>query len=730
MLLLSALFIGSCSGGGGASNGGGTTTTSVPQTGHIFVVEQFDGNVFTSSALTTYAVDPQGHLRLITRHVVSTTASSVAVDPAGRYAYVSDWQSNTISQYSVDAEGYLSPMSTATVTTGVAPAAIALDPKGRAAYVVSQNDSTIWQYSIGSDGSLQPMSTSTLTVGNTPLWVTVDPAGQFAYVAAANAHQIDQYTIGTDGSLSPITAAPTVDTGFNSTPSSIVVDPSGRFAYVGGFGVLSQFQIGADGALAAMSTPWLILASGAIAVTVDPGGHFLYATDSGDGNIYQYSIGTDGSLTKLSPATVPAGSYPISIMVDAAGKNVYVSNTYDNPSVLASGSVLQYTIGADGTLTPNTPGQVQTRGARAIAQTTGTRALQPDPGYVYVLNQANNTISQFALGANGTLTPLSPASVSVPIVTPEQVLTIAADPPGHMIYVSKYNTSSKAGTVFQFEAGADGTLTPHTGSPSFTAAKQPTSITFNPSGRSAYITDLADGLVSQYFNDPIEYYYGLPSGLNAMTPATVAAGVSPTTSVVDPTGLYAYVANEGTSASNRTINQYTIDPATSALSPMSTASVSVDIGIGAMAIDPGGKYLYAADTYTTPVKMYQYSIGTTGALSALGTASFDLGADYVNGMAVEPTGRYLYAISELNRILQYRIGSDGTLSALTPATIATGTNPQSISVDLSGQYVYVVNKDSNDIWQYRIGADGTLTKIGSPVAASGPVSIVATGRWQ
>jgi len=47
---------------------------------------------------------------------------SVAVDSTGKYAYVVNNLGNTVSQYSIGADGALSPMATATVATGASPA--------------------------------------------------------------------------------------------------------------------------------------------------------------------------------------------------------------------------------------------------------------------------------------------------------------------------------------------------------------------------------------------------------------------------------------------------------------------------------------------------------------------------------------------------------------------------------------------------------------------------------
>jgi len=83
----------------------------------------------------------------------------------------------------------------------------------------------------------------------------------FAYVANDSDDNISQYTIGTDGVLTAMTT-PTVSAG--NGPQSITVDPSGSYVYVANYidGTVSQYMIGVDGALTAMTTPTVLAGNG------------------------------------------------------------------------------------------------------------------------------------------------------------------------------------------------------------------------------------------------------------------------------------------------------------------------------------------------------------------------------------------------------------------------------------------------------------------------------------
>jgi len=65
------------------------------------------------------------------------------------------------------------------------------------AYVANYGDNTISQYTIDAFGALTPIGT--IAAGANPTSVTVDPTGKFVYVANSGGYTISQYTIGTGG---------------------------------------------------------------------------------------------------------------------------------------------------------------------------------------------------------------------------------------------------------------------------------------------------------------------------------------------------------------------------------------------------------------------------------------------------------------------------------------------------------------------------------------------------
>src|SRR5262249_38840115 len=80
--------------------------------------------------------------------------------------------------------------------------------------------------------------------------------------------------------------------------------------------------------------------------------------------------------------------------------------------------------------------------------------------------------------------------------------------------------------------------------------------------------------------------------------ASASGGTSPLSIAVDPTGRFAYVANQGCASSPGSVSMYTIGP-TGILSSLGT--VRAGSGPISLTIDPLGKFAYVANTNSKDV---------------------------------------------------------------------------------------------------------------------------------
>jgi len=158
-------------------------------------------------------LDPE----LIQLPVLNAIPSSSAVHPSGRYAYVGTSGGN-VWQFMIGASGALASMTPNSVAAGGGASSIAFDPAGKYAYVANKAGNTVSQFRIGSDGALEPLSPAAIQVGTGPSSVTVDASGKYAYVANEGGN-VSQYEIAADGKLAPMTPA-TIAAGTN--PVSVV----------------------------------------------------------------------------------------------------------------------------------------------------------------------------------------------------------------------------------------------------------------------------------------------------------------------------------------------------------------------------------------------------------------------------------------------------------------------------------------------------------------------------
>jgi DNA-binding beta-propeller fold protein YncE len=331
-----------------------------------------------------------------------------AVPAAASDVYVTNVDSGNVSQYNVGLGGLLAPKSPATVLAGVFPQGVVVSPDGTSVYVAGgppSGNGTVSQYTVGAGGALTPKSPAPVGAGVGAFEVAVSPDGNSLYVTNSNGRTVSQYDVGAGGVLAP-KSPPRAQTG--QTPGGVAVSPDGHNVYVAntGAGTVSQYSVGVGGKLSLKKAGPVGAGTGPFEVAVSRDSHSVYVTNLDSNNISQYNVGTGGALTPKTPPTVTTANQPVGIAVSPDGHSVYVTN---NTLALPSGRVSQYNVGTGGALTPKTPPRV------ASAALPSEVVVSPDGHDVYAVTGArssgNGTVSQYTVGAGGTLTPKNPATV-------------------------------------------------------------------------------------------------------------------------------------------------------------------------------------------------------------------------------------------------------------------------------------------------------------------------------
>ena len=137
--------------------------------GHALVSEAF-GGAANGSAVSSYGFGNQTPANpVVISASIGTTQTAacwVVVTPNGRYAYVTNTGSGTISSYAVQKSGKLSLAQPVAATAGAGPIDAALSASGRHLFVLNSGSQTISSFTVAKDGSLaNPGSAAGLPVG-------------------------------------------------------------------------------------------------------------------------------------------------------------------------------------------------------------------------------------------------------------------------------------------------------------------------------------------------------------------------------------------------------------------------------------------------------------------------------------------------------------------------------------------------------------------------------------
>ena len=283
----------------------------------------------------------------------------VAIDPTGKFAYVANHgygepdNPGNVYSYAINASsGALTQIQGSPFAAGTGPVSVAVNPTGKFAYVTNDNSNNISAYAINtSSGALKQVKGSPFKAGLQPWGVAIDPKGKFVYVTNAGCYSykgcVSTYVINaSSGALTQVKGSPFPAGHF---PYSVAIDPMGKFAYVAnhgsmsyGPGNVSAYAINArTGALTQVHGSPFKAGDFPQGVAIDPRGKFAYVTNAGvcfNPNsycVYAYTINaSSGALRKVNGSPFRAGNLAYSVAIDPDGKFAYVTN-YDGWNISA-----------------------------------------------------------------------------------------------------------------------------------------------------------------------------------------------------------------------------------------------------------------------------------------------------------------------------------------------------------------------------------------------------------
>jgi hypothetical protein len=180
------------------------------------------------------------------------------------------------------------------------------------------------------------------------------------------------------------------------------------------------------------ATPFFLSSPAQVGFT--PDGQHLIVTTKTHNTVDVFGVGGSGRLS-AAPVVNAAAPVPFAFVFDPAGHLVL--------NFAGSSSLGTFTVNADNTITPV--------GAPVSDGQTAACWIVKAHGFEYVANTGSNDVSQFEVAADGTVTLVNPVAASnIPGATDPG----AAD--GSFLYVD----SSLSSSVHAFAIGHDGSLTP------------------------------------------------------------------------------------------------------------------------------------------------------------------------------------------------------------------------------------------------------------------------------
>jgi DNA-binding beta-propeller fold protein YncE len=320
--------------------------------------------------------------------------------------------------------------------------------------------------------------------------------------------------------------------------------------------------------------------------TIGRGNTATYLLFTDNTRINVQSINTDGTLTSILGSPYTAGTQPSSILVAPNGKFIYVLNSGSN-------SITQFSIATDGTLT-KVGNDVQT-GTLPVAI-----AMDSQQRYLAVANKTSGNVSFYRVDStSGTLTefgfsPITTGNTHIAVTIQNNNVYAVGGTSIAEIAVDATNFTTAVASGSPFAAGSVGTLTGAV------------------AGTQLYALDGTNNQVQNYTLD-------LTTGAPTLG-TSIASGTQPVAALAVLSDKFLYVANKG----SNNVSAYSIDSSSGALTAIAGSPFSAGTGPALLAFDPVNNFLIVGNPGSLNVSVYSVN-ATTGVLTlsttpSLGTA--------------------------------------------------------------------------------------------------------------
>jgi 6-phosphogluconolactonase (cycloisomerase 2 family) len=276
---------------------------------------------------------------------------AVILSRDGRWLAAVDAGSNEVTLFRVHPRGL--SLASRAPSGGVRPISVTL--RGNLLYVLNNGSpANITGFRVSPSGELAPLAGSTRPLSEpapNASQVEFSPDGSRLVVTEKATNRLLTYPVGGDG----IAGAPSMRASVGQTPFGFGFTQQGLLLVSEAFGgapdasAVSSYRPAGGLAYEVASASVGTTETAACWIVVSQNGRFAYTTNTGSGTISGYAIAGDGSLTLLDAdgrtGVTGAGSGPIDAGISGGGRFLYSLNG-------ANGTISGFAVGGDGSLSP------------------------------------------------------------------------------------------------------------------------------------------------------------------------------------------------------------------------------------------------------------------------------------------------------------------------------------------------------------------------------------------
>ncbi len=243
---------------------------------------------------------------------------SLRISPNGKFLYISNFNNNNISAFSVDtSSGNLTEVSGSPFPCPSQPYGMEIDAQSKYLMVANRLDNSVSVYSINdingviTNISNSPFSaiTSDMTTNPLPVSVTIDPA--FKYLVTSNIQNGTSSIFSIDQSSGKLTLSSALQTGCYTKGAAF--HPSGSYLYTLQYTcntiTCATFNRN-NGSAIVITSPSIQTGSAPQTIAVSSNGKYLFCSNYNDSTISVFSINSSTGIATIAGPPTPSGQYP------------------------------------------------------------------------------------------------------------------------------------------------------------------------------------------------------------------------------------------------------------------------------------------------------------------------------------------------------------------------------------------------------------------------------------